>query len=580
MKRLRSKIAALFVLIAMTGILGTTVVKTRSILADKRNYLIEFNSVAAPHVASNISHHLVGLKDQFTIFDDILRNNSGSGGAGRLLTLAFRRLKGVENIAVYDQQGFVASVSAPENRAPKPAYGEAALSRYRATRMGALFGGDAPVYSAWVNGRLYIAQLRPDVFSEYFELARARSVMVVGVDRTFISGGTNTRVGLTDPSALSQLLDAVKLPEREVVIAKEVETSRGIWISAAMAPIPTTDGAVVLVQAPLTDAVEMVRQVLRTSLPLIGLMTFLAVVLAILFTRKLVQPIEELTEATAKIAEGHWSVSIASRPTDEIGRLVTAFGRMGRELEMREESLKNAHAELLRSERLAAVGMLSAGVAHEVKNPLNSIMGFTELMKLEVGGRGNENVDKYLDIIQSESRRATGIISELLTFARNKPPVLKPEKVGELVDFAYDLYANQATKAGITLTRNVCEPGVTAGIDRDQMCQVLANIVTNAIHALEELPEGRPRRLALRLVREDGFAVIEIADTGPGISKENLSKIFDPFFSTKKTGKGTGLGLSVTYSIVDQHHGRIEVASQVGVGTTFRVKLPALNNSS
>jgi signal transduction histidine kinase len=577
-KRLRTKVTLLFVAIGTFGIVGTTLVKTRSFLADKRNYVIEFNIVAAPHVASAIGHHLAYLRESFSAIDDLLRRGSrGEAGSSRLLESEFHRLDGVDGLSIYDPQGFVANLGVNLNAnlgaSPQDSPGDPIFARLRATTNGTIErrGSEPPVYAAWVGDRLYVARLRPDVFAEHFELARATSVSLVSKDGSVLLRGLNAA---PETAVLERLISRLGARDKEAAVAGEVETASGDRVFAALAPVPGTDAAFVLVQAPVEQAVEMVRQILRGSLPIVGLMLLVSFAAGLVFTARLVRPIEELTEATSRIAVGHWKVDVRARPGDEIGRLVDAFSRMGGELEAREESLRQAHEELARSERLAALGLLGAGVAHEVKNPLNSIMGFAELIRQEDAVAGNETIQKYLGIILSESRRATGIVAELLTFARNKPPVLERERVAEVAKFALELHAAQAKKAGIELGCELRDEGVEARLDRDQLCQVLSNLMTNAIQALDELPPGAPRRLALRVVREGSWAVIEVADTGPGISREALPKIFDPFFSTKKASQGTGLGLAVSYSIVDSHGGKLEVTSTPGAGATFRVKLP------
>jgi signal transduction histidine kinase len=231
--------------------------------------------------------------------------------------------------------------------------------------------------------------------------------------------------------------------------------------------------------------------------------------------------------------------------------------------------LENAQAQLVQSEKLASIGLLAGGVAHEINNPLLVILGRAELLLLQM--EPDSHAAREVDIIRRETVRIADIVRNLLQFSRE----------GRDSSFA-ELDANRALEAVISMTRQILSvDSVTIETDFDpalptvwgnsgQVQQVFTNIVINAFHAM---PTGG--RLSIRTTSRDGEVGISFTDTGFGIPPENLGRIFDPFFTTKREGKGTGLGLAVSYGLVRAHHGDIRVESEVGKGTCFTVVLPA-----
>ncbi|MEK7690021.1 MAG: histidine kinase dimerization/phospho-acceptor domain-containing protein, partial [Bdellovibrionota bacterium] len=449
----------------------------------------------------------------FAVFDDILQTHRASENMGRLIQSTFQNLSGVQNLTIYDAQGFVASINSPSNTGKKPRYDDETLNRLKNVKTGALLAGNRPIYATRINGRIYIAQLALDIFSKYFELARATSVMVVGDNGSVILGVFNYKNDVANSATLFKLIDALKFRDKQIAVAKEVTLENGLRVFAALSPVPGTDGSTVVVQSPVTQATEMVQQILMESLPTVFVILLLAIVFGIYMTARLVRPIEELTEATSRIAEGSWIVSIKNRTSDEIGRLVDAFSKMGRELQAREESLTKAHEEVRRSERMATLGKFSAGIAHEVKNPLNAIAGFAELIRKDHAAKKDEGLDKYLEIILSESRRATSIVSELLAFARNKPPTLENCRVAETLDAAAEVFSVQARNAGVEIIREYVHPDLMAKLDREMIAQVWSNLLINAAHAMEENAKDRPRKLTLRIEKDGLFARVDFLDT-------------------------------------------------------------------
>jgi two-component system NtrC family sensor kinase len=221
------------------------------------------------------------------------------------------------------------------------------------------------------------------------------------------------------------------------------------------------------------------------------------------------------------------------------------------------------------SEKMAAVGELAAGVAHELNNPLSAILGFSELM-LSAQDL-NEQQRQDLQTIHKQSQRCRTIIQNLLQFSR--PKVAKKEvlQVMPVLESALELVRYDFVTSSVELTADYAEDLPLIYGDRGDLQQVFINLLTNARHAMEG---RRPARLNVKVISEGRKVHIKVADTGVGISKDHLRRIFDPFFTTKPPGKGTGLGLSICTTIMEQHHGALKVESTVGVGTTFTMELP------
>jgi two-component system sensor histidine kinase HydH len=227
--------------------------------------------------------------------------------------------------------------------------------------------------------------------------------------------------------------------------------------------------------------------------------------------------------------------------------------------------IRELQEEVRRSERLASLGRLASGVAHEIRNPLSSIKGFAQYFrdKFEEGSEDKS----YSDILIKEVERLNRVVTQLLDFARPKELRLQSYPLSQVIEHSLKLVQGDFDKKRIRMKTSFVEERVE--LDWDQMTQALLNIFLNAMESMDDTGE---LRLKTALRPEKKGVEISISDTGPGISRENLSKIFDPFFSTKK--KGTGLGLAITAKIIEAHKGEITVESEEGKGTTFRIFLP------
>ncbi|MDA8432342.1 MAG: ATP-binding protein [Nitrospiraceae bacterium] len=233
------------------------------------------------------------------------------------------------------------------------------------------------------------------------------------------------------------------------------------------------------------------------------------------------------------------------------------------------KELRETQEQLVQAAKLAAIGELASNVAHEINNPLTSIMGYAELIKEE----GNiENIMKDIEVIEKESMRARDIVQQLLEFARRRPLEIRAVDLNGLLREVVTLIGVQLKDASIRIHEHYSELPVIMG-DPNQIKQVFLNVLNNSVHAMVEAGRQRQKEITIRTSNNDRTALVEISDTGHGIPNEVLPKIFEPFFTTKRE-KGTGLGLSITYKIIQSHKGKIDVESQEGRGTKFTISLP------
>ena len=249
---------------------------------------------------------------------------------------------------------------------------------------------------------------------------------------------------------------------------------------------------------------------------------------------------------------------------DEIAKWNDALEK---KVAQRTTELRQTQEQLVQSEKLASIGRLSSGLAHEINNPIGIILGFAQVLVRKVGD--DSPLYKPLQSIERESLRCKGIVQNLLDFARRSAPVLKPIDVNRVLETTCELAYHQVSGRDTQLVKDYAADLPQIMGDPNQLQQVFTNIVLNAYQAM---PNGGQIHIVTR--NADKEVEILISDTGQGIAPESLKHVFDPFFTTKEVGQGTGLGLSVSYGIVKSHGGKIEVESAVGAGSTFIVKLP------
>ncbi|MHB0866882.1 MAG: ATP-binding protein [Thermoleophilia bacterium] len=260
---------------------------------------------------------------------------------------------------------------------------------------------------------------------------------------------------------------------------------------------------------------------------------------------------------------------------DRIAALGETFNNMMAMMEQKVEEQQQLQEQLLQSTKLAAIGELAANIAHEINNPLTGVLGFAALMRRDCPA--DDPKARGLEIIENETLRARDIVRNLLDFARQDGLNKRKVAIREVMEDTLPLLRKQAELSNVAVRLRYAEDVPVVYVDVNQMKQVFINILNNALHAM---PDGGTITIDIHAEKPDGHKpLVEVffTDTGSGIAADKISRVFDPFFTSKDAGEGTGLGLSVSQRIVEEHGGVIEVQSALGVGSTFIIKLPTAN---
>jgi two-component system NtrC family sensor kinase len=360
------------------------------------------------------------------------------------------------------------------------------------------------------------------------------------------------------------------------------------WYISAYEPIKNIEGDIIgilyvgMLEQPYID---LRNKVMATFAGMAILSVILLLVILFFIISSIIHPLQQMVNATKKIADGKLNHKVDVKYRDEVGQLGHSFNMMTENLKKANEKLvqwgntlekrvkerthelQDMQDSLVRSEKLASLGKMAAGVAHEINNPLTSILINTHLVleKLEKNSASREN----LNLIADETSRCSEIVKGLLEFSHQNPPEKKFADVNDIINLSIDVLKNQVTFQNIKIKKRLDTDLPQIQIDSDKIKQVFLNLMLNAAEAM---PDGGSLVIISRLSEKKKNIEIELTDSGLGIAKENINKLFDPFFTTK-TG-GTGLGLAVSYGIIEQHKGKIEVKSQEGRGSSFIIKLP------
>jgi two-component system NtrC family sensor kinase len=358
------------------------------------------------------------------------------------------------------------------------------------------------------------------------------------------------------------------------------------WYISAYEPIKDIDGFIVgilyvgVLKQPFDD---ILRNSLITFIGIALLGIILIIFIAIYQAKKISKPLKQLEEIAEKIADGDYKHELVLTAPREIEHLAGSLNQMAKELDKeknelvlwektpqkkqhdRTEEIKKIHSQLFRSEKLASIGKLAAGVAHEINNPLTGILTNASLLLEDLGKDDPRREDT--EVIVRETIRCREIVKRLLDFARQTKPLKQSSNVNTIIENIIFLVRNQASFRNIAIIKNLSDylPDIMA--DADQIQQVFINIILNAAEAMNK---GGTLTIQSKLL--DSQIQVQFTDTGMGISEDVKEKIFDPFFTTKE--QGTGLGLSISYGIIEQHGGTINVESKKSVGSTFTILLP------
>jgi two-component system NtrC family sensor kinase len=274
------------------------------------------------------------------------------------------------------------------------------------------------------------------------------------------------------------------------------------------------------------------------------------------------RPLTDLADATRQVAQGDWSVRVPVYGRSEMGILAESFNTMV-------ATLKETQEQLVQKEKLASVGQLAAGVAHEINNPLGSVLLYADILRKETPeDQAQQKSD--LEMIINEATRCKMIVNDLLNFSRQNEVLAQSTDLNDLLQEMVEEASKMDLFRQVEFVQELAPVLPSVQADPLQLRQVFLNLMNNAAEAM---PEGGRITVRTNRAPDKGFVTVEFEDTGVGIAEENMKKLFTPFFTTKPIGKGTGLGLAIIYGIVKMHRGQISVRSQVGKGTTFTVTL-------
>jgi signal transduction histidine kinase len=320
------------------------------------------------------------------------------------------------------------------------------------------------------------------------------------------------------------------------------------------------------------------KQTWLTALLSIGVMGLCSIgVVMTAGVRWIAQPLNALTRKMERVGQGDFSSDLKIHSNDELGQLASAVNQMCEQLQEQKCKIENetnqrllAMEQLRHADRLKTVGQLAAGFAHEVGTPLNVVTGRASMI-LTDHDMSAEKVQENARAIKSESERISAIIKKLLDFARRGGSQQIIGDLRQVVHRAVDLIQPLAAKRSITIETTMPEKGAPCDIDFNQMQQVVMNLIDNAVDAS---PECSQIDISLTPDIQHQRWVLDFIDHGEGMNAATQSKIFEPFFTTKEIGSGTGLGLSIVHGIIDEHGGKIELKSELGQGSRFRVLLP------
>ncbi len=442
-------------------------------------------------------------------------------------------------------------------------------------------GGFSYHYLRAIEVKQHIVQIADDLREIILEIRRyEKNYLLYGQEEDFRQNQRYTRQALEELAQIVPSVQNLRVASQMDSFRKELLTYQELMQQLAVRPKERgqpdsrsleeqlrirgkalVDLSVQLVTFERRRILEIINtlkgQLLISLVVFLGSMSFFT----LLVSRKILRPLRVIESTTRRIAQGDFKPLPVLDTRDETQRVVEAFNRMVEELEKRQD-------QLVQGKKMASLGVLTAGIAHQLNNPLNNISTSCQIILEELDEGDKELLRKLLTNVEQEVYRARDIVKGLLEFSRVRDFALKAVSLEDVVKRSTRLISSQVPP-GIDVVTEV--PGdLVLELDPQRMQEVFLNLLMNAIQAVKE-PPGEIKISAWTAGQE---VVITVADTGVGIPKEELDRIFDPFFTTKEVGVGTGLGLSIVYGIIEKHHGKIAVESQEGEGTRFTIRMP------
>jgi len=375
---------------------------------------------------------------------------------------------------------------------------------------------------------------------------------------------------------------------QDMSIQTRDDNGSGYLYSYVPFQLPDHVPAAIEIKKSLQPKYDYVRETIIRKVVLFGAIVIIGGLLVLSYGFFLVgRPIQKLVEQARKVGTGDLSGTITIRQKgDEIAHLAGEMNLMLKQLQQSQKNLKNeterrisSIEQLHHAERLATVGKLASGIAHEVGTPLNVVSGRAKM--IASGDLSADETNESAIIIHDQSEKITKIIRQLLDFTRRRTPQKDTLNIGELISRVLTVLKPIADQNKVSLHSDSPEEEIDVKVDSEQIQQVMTNLVINAIQSMDdggkvEITASRNHCTAPDTIASsaDNYLCIEVKDNGKGIPADKLERIFDPYYTTKKAGSGTGLGLSVVKEIIGDHGGWIDVESEVGKGSKFKVILP------
>ncbi|MEW6430662.1 MAG: ATP-binding protein [Myxococcota bacterium] len=582
---IRAQVVALVGLVLLAAMGVYLALAIRIVSADKEASVYDVNALVAGTVAEQIGRTVQGIADKLRYFGQEYETTPGEAERrARSLFAAdeavlslevFRRVEGgfERSFLFVDQQRLAAlnltadDLTEARKRSPAPLD---AVQQAGVVLQNASLAPDLALMRlsvATADGRaVVIADLRPE-----WLLA---TVATSQVYRVFLVDQLGQVLAHPDASRVINHEDLSRLEVVKNALSGKVSRGAGEYTAdgqdrlAAWARVEQGGGAVV-VEVPRDEVFKATRELSRRSLLFAIGVVGIALALSVAMGRRVTRPLIKLQKQMAVVSKGEYGVKVDVDGPAEIQDVGAAFNDMSSELVRRADEIARTHGQLVQSEKLSAVGELAASVAHEVKNPMVGIVGFSQL---GLESEDTQEMREYFKLIEQDALRANNILQNLLEFSR--PPEMELEllAVNDVVNGSLQLCRHQLQMQGVKVDTAFADGLPAIKGNSNQLRQVLLNLLLNAGQAMES---SAKKEIHVRtLPGENGSVEIHVADTGPGIPEEVKGQLFKPFFTTKRRGKGTGLGLSVSRSIIEGHRGSIRVDSAPGQGATFVIRIP------
>ncbi|MCP3978223.1 MAG: HAMP domain-containing protein [bacterium] len=583
-------------LILVTGVVSAITFAMANLFhRDKALYINDLTSIVAVSVAEECQTILDGYRERLRVYSRLMTTDSLANSKKEslltgyfedfpeLIAVALQR-DGHETSAVYNVGELEAAGLTKErlqehlraNPVPPESLDDSALYLRNSTISDSL-----PMFTMALPARqdpdepfaFITAVIRLDELMHLSSRNSAYSVILADAEDVLLAHPDRARVTGRARANLRPDVTADVHGGRSEGITLEYVSNQGYEVIGGFAGIDigrVTAGA----EIPKSVAFLTARTLLSRLLFVALMLLIAATVAGLFYAHRITRPVERLSHATREIGKGDFDVEIKVTSRDEMGALANSFNQMASELKHRDEKLNQAQEQLVQSEKMAAFGQLGAGIAHEVKNPLAGILGCAQLALRKAR---DTPLHDNLKLIEKETKRCKTIIENLLKFARQEKASLEPMQANTPVEDACAIVNHQLELHKVKLEKDLFAPLPLIYGNGNQLQQVLMNLMINAQQAMD----GEPGNIRVS-TRPVGAEAIEIcvADDGPGMSDEVRAKVFEPFFTTKPGGKGTGLGLSVSFGIITDHRGQIQVESEAGQGTTFRIQIPVVQASA